>query len=140
MLLAGGAAERAGLSKNAIGALERGERRRPHPDTLRHLAEALGLTQADRASIAATTRGRSEPSATVEPDDSSTCALPEHMERLIGRGCEGRDVLHLLGQPEVRLLTLTGPGGVGKTRLAVETARRAFVSSPTGSPSCRSRR
>ncbi len=125
-------AERAGLSKNAIGALERGERRRPHPDTLRRLADALGLTQADRTGLTATTRSRSEPSATVESDAPSTCALPEHMERLIGRECQGQDVLHMLGQPEVRLLTLTGPGGVGKTRFAVEAARRAFGLFPDG--------
>ena len=39
-------AERAGLTANAIGALERGERRRPYPHTLRVLADALGLDDA----------------------------------------------------------------------------------------------
>src|SRR5919202_5773583 len=37
-------AERAGLSPNAVGALERGDRRHPHPGTLRALADALGLS------------------------------------------------------------------------------------------------
>ena len=37
-------AERAGLSLNAIGALERGEHRHPYPATVRALADALGLT------------------------------------------------------------------------------------------------
>jgi transcriptional regulator with XRE-family HTH domain len=36
-------AERAGLTANAIGALERGERQRPYPQTVRQLADALAL-------------------------------------------------------------------------------------------------
>ena len=49
-------AERAGLSANAIGALERGERKRPYPDTLRRLADALGVDQETRASLSAALR------------------------------------------------------------------------------------
>src|SRR5215211_5343941 len=45
-------AERAGLSPNTIGGLERGERRHPYPATLRALAAALGLTDAERAVLA----------------------------------------------------------------------------------------
>ena len=39
-------AERAGLTANAIGALERGERKRPYPHTLRALTDALDLDEA----------------------------------------------------------------------------------------------
>ncbi|HYQ32348.1 MAG TPA: helix-turn-helix transcriptional regulator, partial [Lapillicoccus sp.] len=46
-------AERAGLTANAIGALERGERRRPYPHTVRALADALALDEAQRAGLAA---------------------------------------------------------------------------------------
>ena len=43
-------ASRAGLTPNAIGALERGERRRPYPHTLRSLADALQLSEDQRRS------------------------------------------------------------------------------------------
>jgi transcriptional regulator with XRE-family HTH domain len=48
---------RAGLSPRAISALERGERQRPYPHTVRTLAEALGLTEEERASLLATLQG-----------------------------------------------------------------------------------
>ena len=61
-------AERAGLTANAIGALERGERRRPYPHTLRVLADALGLDDAQRAELAAVARPRrSTPASPASP-------------------------------------------------------------------------
>ena len=45
-------AARAGLSAKAVGALERGERRHPHPPTVRALAAALGLSGAGQAALA----------------------------------------------------------------------------------------
>jgi predicted ATPase/transcriptional regulator with XRE-family HTH domain len=126
-------AERAGLSKNAIGALERGERRHPHPDTIRRLAAALDLGQAERERLVAaarTTRGAhgSAPGAlrTTGPAGSARLSLPEYGDALVGRGHEVEEALHFVRRPEVRLLTLTGAGGVGKTRLAVEVARQAL--------------
>jgi transcriptional regulator with XRE-family HTH domain len=54
-----GLAERARLSPNAVGALERGQRRRPYPHTVRSLADALGLGEEDRAAL----RGEAKRSA-----------------------------------------------------------------------------
>src|SRR5579884_1826121 len=50
-------------------------------------------------------------------------SLPVPPTALIGRQKEVRAICDLLSQPEVRLLTITGSGGAGKTRLALEVAR-----------------
>src|SRR5438270_8817448 len=52
-------AERAGLSRRGISDLERGQRRSPHPSTVRRLAEALGLRAQDRAELLATAQSES---------------------------------------------------------------------------------
>ncbi|HET8523536.1 MAG TPA: helix-turn-helix domain-containing protein, partial [Thermomicrobiales bacterium] len=110
-------ADRAGLTPNAISALERGERRRPYPHTVRSLSEALALTSEVVAELTEAIPVRGDASS-LEPsriDASST----GHMPALVGRAREMQDLDRLLQSPGPRLITLTGPGGVGKTSLAM---------------------
>ena len=50
-------------------------------------------------------------------------ALPAEPTALVGRETEVRRIRDLLRTDDVRLVTLTGPGGVGKTRLGLRAAR-----------------
>lgn len=113
-------AERANLSAKAIGALERGERRRPYPNTVRALASGLDLNEDGSKVLTDALR----PGNAI-PDDApaALATLPAPPTPMLGRESELAQVLELLGSPGLRMLTLTGPGGVGKTRLALEVAR-----------------
>lgn len=50
--------------------------------------------------------------------------LPPQLTPFVGRSAELAQIADLLADPACRLVTLTGPGGIGKTRLAIEAARR----------------
>jgi non-specific serine/threonine protein kinase len=58
--------------------------------------------------------------------------LPPTTTPFIGRHLERAEITTLLNRDELKLLTLTGPGGTGKTRLAIETARDLASSYPEG--------
>jgi len=120
-------AERAGISVEAVSALERGVRGSPRRDTVERLVAALNLQSADeslfrRAAGAARSRA---PTGHETP-----LMLPADPTPFVGRERERREVLNLLGT--CRLITLTGPAGVGKTRLATAVAAGAAGSFPGG--------
>jgi predicted ATPase/DNA-binding XRE family transcriptional regulator len=123
-------AERAGLSPKGLSDLERGKRRRPYPHTVRSLADALGLSEDERDSLFASVPKRgASPAATMAVPEP---ALPSPPTQLVGRELELAEVGDLLRRREMRLLTLTGTGGVGKTRLAIQAARESADLFPDG--------
>jgi predicted ATPase/DNA-binding SARP family transcriptional activator len=150
-------AERAGERDRAIGALRRLVEVEPaqeeaHAALIRLLAEAGQRAQAlaqyerlvavlerelgaepDRATrelVRAVREGRVAPAEPASAREAPFVALPAPVDALVGRERELAEVAQLLATG--RLLTLTGPGGIGKTRLALAVGHRLLAGFPDG--------
>ena len=115
-------AELAQMSVGGIGVLERGIRRAPHRQTLELLADALGLSSAkrERFEAAAKRAGKGRRPRDQQTDDTPRHNLPYALTSFVGR--EHAMAMLRADIQQHRLVTVTGTGGVGKTRLALETA------------------
>lgn len=96
------------------------------------LGERLGVDPGPEAAECYTEILRQErPIVKPEPTaEAPRAGMPAPLTPLVAREAESRELAGLIERS--RLVTLTGPGGVGKTRLAVEAARRAGESFPDG--------
>lgn len=129
--------QRAGCTANTVHKLET-ESRRPSRLLAERLAAALRLEDADRASFIAIARAEARPDRLALPEHPDLLLhppvarrpLPLSSGRLIGRERELALLNQLLADPEVRLLTICGLGGSGKTRLALAAAERLLAAPP----------
>src|SRR5437899_940743 len=115
-------AERAGLSVHGVQKLERGATH-PYRDTAQRLQVALQLEPDDQARFrAAVLPVRRHETAPTPVAAGARHNLPIPTTRFVARAGEIERVMQRLD--DARLLTITGAGGCGKTRLAIEVAGR----------------
>ncbi len=119
-------ARRAACAVVTIEKIETGERR-PSREVAQALATALRIPDAERDAFIAFARGQQSGIAAGEYESSLRLIptnLPADLPALIGRDHEVEVITRRLVQGDERLLTLVGPGGVGKTLLALHVATR----------------
>jgi transcriptional regulator with XRE-family HTH domain len=104
------------------------DQRRPSQSLAETLADCLAVSDGERETFLAAARGERVPDALALTDkplqDAAKHNLPPSDASFVGRGEELSTISELLESPDARLLTLAGPGGVGKTKLAVQAAHQ----------------
>jgi predicted ATPase/DNA-binding SARP family transcriptional activator len=133
---------REGLRAQLMLALYRSGRQaealQAYQDARRALVEELGIEPSERLrelerAVLAQDAGLAIPeSAHLSVSRVPRAPLPSLPTRTIGRDEDLRAVTALLRERQIRLVTLTGPGGVGKTRLALEVASALEPELPDG--------
>ncbi|MBX3057575.1 MAG: tetratricopeptide repeat protein [Anaerolineae bacterium] len=117
-------ARRAHCSASAVRRMEAGELR-PSPELALSLAAALNVPPAEQEAFVRFARGDAAAyPATASPTSPPATHLPAPITSFVGRKQEVTAVTDLLHEEGVRLLTLSGPPGVGKTRLSIAAANR----------------
>lgn len=132
-LTQGQLAEKVSCSTITLRKIE-GEERRPSAQIVERLAEVFKIPPNEQTSFLRFARGdwRSAPTETKEshPWQVSTTLprsnVPATINSLIGRGPEIAEIHNYLLKSDIRLVTLIGPPGIGKTRLSIEVARVAL--------------
>ena len=89
----------AGLSVHAVSALERGERRRPHVDTVRALSSALDLTGPTRDALLGSARA---PARATAVEELGGVTLPQPLTGLLGRDADVETLRRWLADPDAR--------------------------------------
>ncbi len=117
-------AERANLSARSISDLERGIKQRPHRSTVDLIVAALDLTSEEREELEESIQRRRGAYRIVGSASRNTppTTVPVPPTPLVGRERDLAEAVHRLRWGGVRMLTIIGPGGVGKTRLGIAMA------------------
>jgi len=123
-------AEAAGLSVRAVAYLERGVVATPQKETVRLLADALGLTGPARAGFEAAARGRAAPGGVA----AATRTLPRDIASFTGRQRELEQLAEAAAEAGgvVGIHAIGGMAGIGKTAFAVHAAHRLADQFPGG--------
>lgn len=138
-------AQQASCGIDTIKKLET-DARRPSRQMAARLADFFALCGPERAEFLQAARnsdagnvgravGALAPAASAQAKPNATnSALPLQSTSFIGRENEIHTLTGLLTQADCRLVTLMGPGGIGKSRLAIEVARRLLALDPPALP------
>jgi non-specific serine/threonine protein kinase len=105
---------------NRALAKDRAQRYATAEDLLWDLRELQGDLVRNALEVSGSEESRMATTETVSASEPPPSNLPHKLTPLVGREAEREDVLSLLRRDDVRVVTLTGPGGTGKTRLSLD--------------------